>query len=198
MIGQLRGSLVFRKSENIIIDVQGVGYEVQVTSSAFLKLPSLGSAVELKIYTHVRENQLQLYGFLTEAEKELFLLLLTVSGVGPKVASSVTSEIPPKEFSQVILSGNLQRLTSISGVGKKTAERIVLEIKEKVKKLSSMVYAVETPLERDTYTDLISALSNLGYKQMEVDKVLGHLKGQQIKEEKFEELLRRSLQFLRT
>ena len=196
MIGYLRGSIVGKKTDRIILDVQGVGYEVIIPSSAYSKIPENGS-VTFHIHTHVREDSFQLFGFLTSAQKELFQMLLTVSGVGPKVAMTVVSETSPSELSQIVLTNNLQRLTSIQGIGKKTAERLILELKEKIQKLSSVVVASDMPLEPDQFRDLVSALSNLGYKQMEIDRALSYLKPKMNVQTKFEDLLKQSLQFLR-
>ena len=196
MIGYLRGSIVGKKTDRIILDVQGVGYEVIIPSSAYSKIPENGS-VTFHIHTHVREDSFQLFGFLTSAQKELFQMLLTVSGVGPKVAMTVVSETSPSELSQIVLTNNLQRLTSIQGIGKKTAERLILELKEKIQKLSSVVVASDMPLEPDQFRDLVSALSNLGYKQMEIDRALSYLKPKMNVGAKFEDLLKQSLQFLR-
>jgi len=196
MIGYLRGSIVGKKTDRIILDVQGVGYEVIIPSSAYSKIPENGS-VTFHVHTHVREDSFQLFGFLTSAQKELFQMLLTVSGVGPKVAMTVVSETSPSELSQIVLTNNLQRLTSIQGIGKKTAERLILELKEKIQKLSSVVVASDMPLEPDQFRDLVSALSNLGYKQMEIDRALSYLKPKMNVQTKFEDLLKQSLQFLR-
>ena len=196
MIGYLRGSIVGKKADRIILDVQGVGYEVIIPSSAYSKIPENGSVV-FHIHTHVREDSFQLFCILTSAQKELFQMLLTVSGVGPKVAMTVVSETSPQELSQIILTNNLQRLTAIQGIGKKTAERLILELKEKIQKLSSVLVAFDTPLEPDQFRDLVSALSNLGYKQMEIDRALSYLKPKMNVQAKFEDLLKQSLQFLR-
>ncbi len=196
MIGYLRGSIVGKKIDRVILDVQGVGYEVVIASSAYSKIPENGNVI-FYIHTHVREDSLQLYGFLTAAEKELFQVLLTVSGVGPKGAMTVISETSPSELSQIVLTNNVQRLTGIPGIGKKTAERLILELKEKIQKLSSVLVASDMPLEPDQFRDLVSALSNLGYKQTEIDRALVYVKPKINAQAKFEELLKQSLQFLR-
>lgn len=197
MIGQLRGELISKRTDIVVIDVGGVGYLVTVPASIYHKLPPEGDKIELKIYTHVREDQLQLYGFLTEGEKEIFLTLLSVNGIGPKMALTLVSEISPGDLKQTILSGNVQRLTSISGIGKKTAERIILEMKEKIQKLSIIIQASDSVIETDSLKDLISALSNLGYKQNEIDRVVSNLKPRVAKESTFEALLKQSLKLLR-
>ncbi len=197
MIGQLRGELVSKRMDVVVIDVMGVGYLVTISASTYQKLPPEGAKVELKIYTHVREDQLQLFGFWTEGEKEIFLTLLSVNGIGPKMALTIVSEISPGDLKQTILSGNLQRLTSISGIGKKTAERIILEMKEKIQKISIVIQTADSMIEADALKDLISALLNLGYKQNEVDRVVSNLKPRVAKESTFEALLKQSLKLLR-
>lgn len=196
MIGQLRGNIVVKKTDKVILDVQGVGYEVILPSSTTSKLHENSGSVVLHIHTHVREDSLQLFGFLTSAEKDLFQVLLTVSGVGPKVAMTVISETSPSELAQIILTSNVQRLTSIQGIGKKTAERLILELKEKIQKLASVLIASDTPLEPNEFRDLVSALSNLGYKQTEIDRALSYVKPKMNVQTPFEDLLKQSLQFL--
>lgn len=197
MIGQLRGELISKRSDAVLIDVGGVGYLVTVPASTHRKLPAEGEKVELKIYTHVREDQLQLFGFGSEGEKEIFLTLLSVNGIGPKMALTIVSEMTPGDLKQTILNGNLQRLTSISGIGKKTAERIILEMKEKIQKLSIIIQSSDSFPDTDALKDLISALLNLGYKQNEVDRVVSNLKPKGGKESTFEILLKQSLKLLR-
>lgn len=197
MIGQLRGELISKRSDAVLIDVGGVGYLVTVPASTHRKLPPEGGTVELKIYTHVREDQLQLFGFWSEGEKEIFLTLLTVNGIGPKMALTVVSEMSPGDLKQTILSGNFDRLTSISGIGRKTAERIVLEMKEKIQKLSLIIQSTDSIFEIDALKDLVSALLNLGYKQNEVERVVSNLKTKMSKESTFEILLKQALKLLR-
>ena len=197
MIGQLRGELISKRTDVVVIDVGGVGYLVTISESTYHKLPAEGAKVELKIYTHVGEDQLQLYGFWTEGEKEIFLTLLSVNGIGPKMALTIVSEISPADLKQTILNNNLQRLTSISGIGKKTAERIILEMKEKIQKISIVIQSADSIIETDLLKDLVSALSNLGYKQNEVDRVVSSLKPKIAKESTFEVLLKQSLKLLR-
>ena len=197
MNGQLRGELISKRTDGVVIDVGGVGYLVTISESTYHKLPAEGAKVELKIYTHVREDQLQLYGFWTEGEKEIFLTLLSVNGIGPKLALTIVSEISPADLKQTILNNNLQRLTSISGIGKKTAERIILEMKEKIQKISIVIQSADSIIETDLLKDLVSALSNLGYKQNEVDRVVSSLKPKIAKESTFEVLLKQSLKLLR-
>lgn len=129
MIGQLRGQLIHKKPNALLLDVQGVGYEVFIPLTSFYELPGEGNEVTLKIHTHVREDALTLFGFLSQREKDLFLKLVSISGIGPKLAIAILSGAPVEELASAIASGNLARLTAIPGVGRKTAERVVLELK---------------------------------------------------------------------
>ena len=165
MIASLRGKLMFRGLNNVVIDVQGVGYNVGVSLATLGALPDDGE-VFLHVHTAVRETALELYGFFDEEEKALFEMLLGVAGVGPKIAITILSGIAPESFRQAVLQADIHRLTCIPGIGKKSAERIVLELKEKIKKLgggnaSRAVEGAQTALE----DDLISSLVNLGYKE---------------------------------
>jgi Holliday junction DNA helicase RuvA len=178
VIAQLTGKLTHKSPEFIILDVHGVGYRVQIPFSTYYELPDTGSETSLSIYTHVKEDAIHLYGFRTPVEKSFFQLLLSVSGIGPKLAKDILSNIQVDELAQSIQRGDLARLSAVPGIGRKTAERMVLELKEKVLKLSVTVSpkeesrpATSSPL-RD---DVASALVNLGYKEAVVKKVLGDL-----------------------
>ena len=133
MIGYLEGKLRHKSPDYIILDVHGVGYMVQVPLSTFYDLPDLGQGVSLNIHTHVREDAIQLYGFRTAAEREMFLTLTTVNGVGPRLAVNILSGISPDELRVVVMQQNPARLRSIPGVGKKIAERIMLELRDSLK-----------------------------------------------------------------
>src|SRR5512139_2168186 len=124
MIAQLAGALAQKSPDHLIIDVQGVGYQVFVSLNAFYRLPEPGDRVSLLIHTHVREDALQLYGFLDREEKDLFQLLLGISGIGPRLAINILSGTPARELKEALEAGDLVRLTAIPGVGKKTAERL--------------------------------------------------------------------------
>jgi Holliday junction DNA helicase RuvA len=165
LIAFLRGSILEKHPNRIVVDVNGVGYEAFVPLSTFYGLGEVGSAIAVRIHTHVREDALVLYGFATLLEQELFERLISVSGIGPKVALAVLSGIEPQEFIRAIERGDLARLTAIPGVGKKTSERIVLELKDrlprgKVAATAAGDAAPEAPALRD---DVVSALVNLGY-----------------------------------
>ena len=173
MIAHLRGSILEKHPNRIVIDVNGVGYDVFVPLSTFYGLGEPGAAIALRIHTHVREDALLLYGFATLLEQELFERLIGVSGIGAKVALSVLSGIEPQEFIRAIERGDLARLTAIPGVGKKTSERIVLELKDRLPRvrvadaIGGPAAEPDTPILRD---DVVSALVNLGYHRPLAEK----------------------------
>jgi Holliday junction DNA helicase RuvA len=137
MIAHLSGKLLSKQANSVIVDVSGVGYEVTIPLSTFYDLEDLGSTVQLRIYTHVREDALQLYGFKTARERELFLKIISVTGIGPKLGITLLSGMSADEMVASIRTNNLARLTLIPGVGRKTAERLIMELREKVAELSS-------------------------------------------------------------
>ncbi len=162
MIGRLAGTLVEKSANRILLDVGGVGYEVHVPLSTFYELGEEGSRVVLQVHTHVREDALSLFGFLTRKEKSLFSLLIQISGIGPKLANTVLSGLPAEELASAVARGDLVRLTRIPGVGRKTAERMVLELREKMAKLAPE--PEEAAAAGGTFHgDVVSALVNLGY-----------------------------------
>jgi Holliday junction DNA helicase RuvA len=170
MIGRLTGRLAAKTPDRVLLDVGGVGYVVHIPLSTFYELPESENPASLWIHTHVREDTLALYGFLTERERSLFLLLLGVAGIGPKVALTVLSGIPPAELASALRNQDVRRLVAIPGVGKKTAERMVLELAEKV-----AAFAAEQPAETPAAVaaeDVVSALVNLGYRKAEAEKAV--------------------------
>ncbi len=174
MIGYLEGKLRQKSPDYILLDVNGVGYFVQVPLSTFYDLPGIGETASLYVHTHVREDALQLYGFRTNEEKETFLHLIAVNGVGPRLAVNILSGIQPSELHQAVRNQDRKRLQSIPGVGKKTAERILLELRDRLKLGSESDGAPEPAvLPEDTYSDALSALLNLGYRPTEAGKALG-------------------------
>jgi Holliday junction DNA helicase RuvA len=152
------------------VETHGVGYDVAISVPTFTEMPAAGAEVALHIHTHVREDALSLYGFLRLGEKQLFEKLLTVSGIGPKLAITILSGMPADEMVAAIRGGDLARLTRIPGIGKKTAERMVLELRDKLRAAgaSEMSAAPASPMEED----VISALMNLGYPRAAADKAL--------------------------
>jgi holliday junction DNA helicase RuvA len=172
MIAHLRGSILEKHPNRLVIDVNGVGYEVFVPLSTFYGLGEPGTGTALRVHTHVREDAIVLYGFATQLEQDLFERLISVSGIGPKVSLAVLSGIEPEDLIRAIERGDLARLTAIPGVGKKTSERIVLELKDRLPRAAVVAAAVgvaepEAPMLRD---DVVSALVNLGYHRPLAEK----------------------------
>jgi Holliday junction DNA helicase RuvA len=169
LIAQLTGKLIHKQPSLVIVDVGGVGYEVSIPLSTFYELGEVGSSVSLKIHTHVREDVIQLFGFRTSHEKELFLKLTSISGIGPKLAITILSGIPVSELVAAIKASNLARLTSIPGVGRKTAERIIIELRDRVATLSLEEEAAvsRTEAAADVKEDTIAALISLGYQKQQ-------------------------------
>jgi holliday junction DNA helicase RuvA len=168
LIAQLSGKLIYKQPNTIIIDVQGVGYEVNIPLTTFYVLGEIGSEVSLKIHTNVREDALQLFGFAILRDKELFLKLLSVSGIGPKLAITMLSGLASAELITAITKNDLGRLTAIPGVGKKTAERVVVELRDKLSKIvfeeGELTAAIETAVsDAAIKEDTVSALVALGY-----------------------------------
>jgi Holliday junction DNA helicase RuvA len=171
MIAHLRGKLLAKHPNQAVIETAGVGYDVTITVPTFSDLPALGAEVALHIHTHVREDQIALYGFLRPSEKLLFEKLITVSGIGPKLAITILSGMAADEMVGAIRGNDIARLTRIPGIGKKTAERMVLELRDKppeVSAVSAPAVAVMNPTEED----VLSALVNLGYQRAAAEKAL--------------------------
>ncbi len=171
MIGQLRGRLEDKRPNQVVVDVAGVGYQVQIPLSTFAALGELHSEVTLLVHTHLREDQIALYGFLTAREKHLFELLLSASGVGPNLALRILSGMSVDDLVPAIRSGDLARLIGIPGIGRRTAERIVVELRDRLAALEA------APAEKPSRAvpvedDVASALVNLGYDRREVARAL--------------------------
>lgn len=189
MIAWLRGKLVEKEPARVVIDVHGVGYEVFIPTTTFTAMPGLGSDVTLDIHTHVREDALALYGFSSRQERRVFERLITISGIGPRLAVTILSGGSVEGLVGAIRRGDLARLTSIPGVGKKTAERIVVELKDKLQDLSA-----EAP-KPVVETDVLSALENLGYSRLSVEAAVRRaVNGDE--GVSFEVLFKRALQIL--
>jgi Holliday junction DNA helicase RuvA len=204
MIAYLTGTLLSKHATSVIIDVNGVGYEVSIPISTFYELEELGSRVQLRIYTHVREDALQLYGFKTARERELFMRLISVSGIGPKLGITLLSGMSAEEMIGAIRNNNLARLTLIPGVGRKTAERLVVELRDKIGTLVGTEPTDESGVpaepsgvmvEDAVHADALSALVNLGYQRSAAEKAItfGLNEGGEIT---VESILRRSLRRL--
>ena len=156
--------LLEKRGDLAVVDVGGVGYQVHLSLQSVARLPVEGGSVQLRTYTHVREDALQLFGFATEEEERLFLLLIDVSGVGPRLAQTILSGMPAGELAAALVGGEIARLTRISGVGKKTAERLVLELKDKLKTSDLLGREAPPAVPLSGSGALVSALLNLGYK----------------------------------
>jgi Holliday junction DNA helicase RuvA len=177
MIALLRGDLAYKSIDHVIIDTGGVGYRLFIPLSTFYALPDTGE-VRLLVHTHVREDALLLFGFGTPAEKEMFAMLIGISGIGPKLALNILSHIPVADLQSAVFAGDIKRLSTLPGIGKKTAERLVLELKDKIGPLgaaaggppSAVTAAAKAPA--DPLADVTSALVNLGYKEPQARKVL--------------------------
>ena len=181
MIAHLSGTLFSKQATSVIVDVGGVGYEVTIPLSTFYDLEDTGKPVQLRIYTHVREDTLQLYGFKTIRERELFLKIISVSGIGPKLGITLLSGMSADELIAAIRTNDLARLTLIPGIGRKTAERLVIELREKVAALTSAqleealamkAAATGEVRQDDVRADALSALLNLGYQRVSAEKAL--------------------------
>jgi len=182
MIAHLSGTLLSKQATSAIVDVGGVGYDVAIPLSTFYELGDVGEPVQLRVYTHVREDTIQLFGFKTTRERELFLQLISVNGVGPGLAIKLLSGMNADEMIASIRTNNLVRLVAIPGVGRKTAERLVVDLRDKIAALSSPALEEEfaaratasgAPASTDAMRDdAMSALSNLGYQKAAVEKAV--------------------------
>jgi holliday junction DNA helicase RuvA len=174
MIAHLRGKLLAKHPNQVVIETVGVGYEVNISVSTYSELPPAGSETALHIYTHVREDVIALYGFFRPAEKQLFEKLMTVSGIGAKLAITILSGMPSDELAAAIRENQIARLTKIPGIGKKTAERMVLELRDKILIASGTETAVPITVN-SIEEDVLSALVNLGYQRPVAEKALAGL-----------------------
>ncbi|HKU23662.1 MAG TPA: Holliday junction branch migration protein RuvA [Terriglobales bacterium] len=188
MIAHLRGRLIAKHPNQAIVEAAGVGYDIAISVPTFSQLPALGTEVAFHIHTHVREDSLALFGFLRPAEKQLFERLISVSGIGPKLAITILSGMPADEMVAAIRGNDVARLTRIPGIGKKTAERMVLELRDKLQDFGAApVSAPASPVEED----VLSALVNLGYQRPAAERALA--KAANGNRQSFEALFREAL-----
>ena len=190
MIGSLRGSLREKTPEYVIVDVGGVGYQVCLPLPSFYEIGELGDEVVLRIYTHVRDDALQLYGFKDLPQQRLFEHLISVAGIGPKLAITILSGMETEVLIGAIVDSDIARLSTIPGVGKKTAERMALELKEKVDDLVPVTSAAGP---RGLRQDVLSALENLGYRPRDAERAFDKVEDPA---DQFEDLLRQTLRVL--
>jgi holliday junction DNA helicase RuvA len=195
VIGSLRGRLAHKGTQDLLIDVHGVGYRVSIPLSTFYRLGNLGSDIALLVHTHVREDALQLYGFLTADEQVLFERLIAISGVGPRLALSILSGIEVSELIAALRASDVARLTRVPGVGKKTAERLVLELKDKLQAFAATTATPDAPSPSPLRDDVVSALANLGYPRADADRAVERALKTHA-QDRFEDLLRETLRLL--
>lgn len=195
MIAHLAGTLLEKHVQRLVIDVGGVGYDVQVPLSTFYAVGEPGARVTLRVHTHVREDALQLFGFVTALELGLFQRLISVSGIGPKVALAVLSGIEPADLIRAVTGSDIARLTRIPGVGKKTSERIIVELKDRLPKLEEPAASDTAAEPSDVRDNVLSALVNLGYQRAAVEKKVDSVL-RRIDSREFEPLLREVLKSL--
>ncbi len=192
MISFLKGILIDKSPNEITIDVGGVGYQVFIPLSTYSQIGNSQETVELFIYTHLREDSLSLFGFFTKEEKEIFIKLISISGIGPKLAINILSGIGPNELQEAVRKNDLIRLTSIPGIGRKTALRIAIELQEKFEEKEKILASPKSKEKEE----IISALMNLGFKRKEVEEVVDETIKVFPKGTKFEELFQESLKKL--
>jgi holliday junction DNA helicase RuvA len=193
LIAHLRGRVLRKSPQEVIVDVAGVGYRVAIPVSTFYKLGEEGTEVSLRVHTHVREDALALYGFLTAHEQDLFERLIQVAGVGPRLAVNILSGIEAAELAAALRGSDIARLTRVPGVGKKTAERLIVELKDKMPPVPEATAEAEVEPASTPKEDLLSALAHLGYSRAEAERGVDRA----LRENgtgRFEDLLRRALQ----
>ena len=195
MIAHLAGTLLEKHVQRLVVDVGGVGYDVQVPLSTFYAVGEPGARVTLRVHTHVREDALQLFGFVTALELTLFQRLIAVSGIGPKVALAVLSGIEPADLIRAVRGSDIARLTRIPGVGKKTSERIVVELRDRLPTMEEPPASDAAPEAGDVRDNLLSALVNLGYQRASVEKTVDSVL-RKVETREFEPLLREVLKSL--
>lgn len=197
MIAHLTGKLTHKSPVAIIIDVNGVGYQVFVPLSTFYALPELESKISLGIHTHMREEALKLFGFYTIDEKRIFEKLITINKVGPKLALTILSGMPPADILSTIDSNDIVKLSTIPGIGRKTAERLILEMRDKLDGLSLDFVAKKGPgPEKGLFDDALSALVNLGYKKSQAEQTLKKVYAEKVGDTSIENLIKDSLNLL--
>jgi len=199
MIASLAGRLASKQPGGVVIDVQGVGYDVLIPLSTYYQLPDLDQPVFLTIHTHVRDDAIQLFGFLTKREKDAFLMLLTVSGIGPKLALNVVSSLSVDDLAAAVRDDDHNTLASVPGIGKKSAGRLALELKDKIDKLAlSPGYRPSKAEEPSSklLDDALSALTNLGYRASDVKEVVKQVLASRNGETPLKDLIRAALKEL--
>jgi Holliday junction DNA helicase RuvA len=195
VIAHLKGRVLRKGPQEVVLDVGGVGYRVFIPVSSFYRLGDDGAEVSLRIHTHVRDDALALYGFVTAGEQQIFERLIEVAGVGPRLAVNILSGIEAPDLATALRTGDLARLTRVPGVGRKTAERLVVELKDKMP-AAPAEEAVPSEPPSSSKEDLLSALANLGYSRGEAERGVDRALREDGQEARFEDLLRHALQIV--
>jgi len=196
MIARLTGLVLDKGEDTAVLDVHGVGYLVHLSAASLLALPARGEQATLRTITHVREDALDLFGFLTEEEEDVFRALVEVKGVGPRAAQNILSGIEPRDLAQAVAQGDVARLTKVPGIGKKTAERLVVELKDKLLALARAAGPGKAPHQGGLIDQLQVALVNLGYKPAQAEQVAESLR-ERAEGKGLDELLREALKAMR-
>lgn len=200
MIALISGKIVYKGISHVVIDAHGVGYRIFIPLTTFYELPEAGQIITLHVHTHVKQDAINLFGFYTVRERDLFQLMLTVSGIGPKMSLNILSGISVQEMLRAISSGDVRKLISIPGLGKKLAERLILELKEKVlkKMMSEAVPAIDNQqkINEIIREDVLSALINLGYKSNVAQDALNRVLYTSAEELAMDQLLKKTLKIL--
>jgi Holliday junction DNA helicase RuvA len=200
MIALISGKIVYKGISHVVIDAHGVGYRIFIPLTTFYELPEAGQIITLHVHTHVKQDAINLFGFYTVQERDLFQLMLSVSGIGPKMSMNILSGISVPEMLRAISSGDVKKLISIPGLGKKLAERLILELKEKVvkKMMAEEVPAIDNQqkINEIIREDVLSALINLGYKSNVAQDALGKVLYASAKELAMDQLLKKTLKIL--
>jgi Holliday junction DNA helicase RuvA len=192
MIAYIRGTLIHKTPGRVIVDTGGVGYAVAIPVSSFVRLGEIGGTVELHIHTHLSDDALALYGFVAQDEKDMFLKLVGISGIGPKLAMNILSGIAPEDLEDAVKAGDVARISLVPGIGKKTALRITLELQDKLEKKETLLSAKGSPEKED----LLSALQNMGFRLKEAERAVDQTLAANKPGTEFEKLLRECLKRL--
>ena len=192
MIAYLKGKLIHKAPGQVVIETGGVGYAAAIPISSYIKLGEAGGTVELFIHTHLTDDSLALYGFATREEKDMFLKLIGISGIGPKLAMNILSGIEPGDLEEAVRSGDVARISLVPGIGKKTALRITMELQDKLEKKEKLLAAKSSPEKED----LLSALQNMGFRRKEVERAVDQTLAAHKPGADFEKLLRECLKRL--
>jgi Holliday junction DNA helicase RuvA len=192
MIAYLKGTLIHKTPGHVVVETGGVGFAAAIPVSSFVRLGEVGAIVELLIHTHVSDDALALYGFLSQEEKDMFLKLVGISGIGPKLAMNILSGIAPEDLAEAVRASDVARISLVPGIGKKTALRITMELQDKLDKKEKLLAAKSSPEKED----LLSALQNMGFRQKEAERAVDQTLAATKPGTEFEKLLRDCLKRL--